>query len=401
MLSALIAPAYADSFLSVRWKQVFVDKLHWISTTVFLELLALCQFLPGPTSTQLSFALGITQKGVTGGLFSGALFQYPGLILSAIVGVGAANYLKNPRPWLLGLTAGGLAPAGVALVASAAKSLTYKTCNDKVTMAINAGVVVITYYYHPGWIFPVLLVIGGIITLIQNRKKTITSSDEDVVDKLGVNRVVGVGLIATWLILLIVSVVVRAKTAYATHRVFHWWEAFFRIGSLIWGGGQVVLPMLDNAIVAPGWISPLDFYTGLALIQAFPGPLFNLSAYLGAIIAHNAGVFELVGIIVCWVGLFAPGVLLVFGVLPLWAMFRHWQVYRRALPGINSAAVGLIVVAVFQLGLKIIDQSPFPIATLSIGIIAFGLTDIFDVPAPLVVLAGGVLGIIGWVCGMH
>ena len=137
----------------------------------------------------------------------------------------------------------GLAPAGVALVASAAKSLTYKTCKDTTTMAINTASAIIVLYYSPGWMFPVLLVVGGLITLYQNRKVTTMVSEEDVVEKLGVGRVIGAILCLIWLVVLIISVVVRSKTAYATNKIFHWWEAFYRIGSLIWGGGQVKLSL--------------------------------------------------------------------------------------------------------------------------------------------------------------
>ncbi|KAL0039433.1 hypothetical protein WJX79_008119 [Trebouxia sp. C0005] len=325
------------------FQKVLVENLQWLTPTLFLELLALCQLMPGPTSTQMSFVIGITQQGVTGGLLSGLLFQLPGLLLASACGIGAANFLKDPAPWLRCVTSGGLAAVGVALVASAAKSLTHSTCKNKITLAVNATTA------------------------------TIVSA----------------------------SVFILEGTQYGTYKAFHWWGTFFKIGSLIFGGGQVVLPMLDSAVVEPGWISESDFLTGIALVQAMPGPLFNIAAYVGAIIAANANMNGLTGIMTCWVGLFAPGILLIYGLLPWWARFRQLDIYRRALPGVNAAAVGLIVAAVFQLGLKVHANSPFPTATVSIGIVGFALVDALDVPPALVVLVGAVLGLAGWVCNLH
>jgi chromate transporter len=146
-----------------------VEKLRWITSAVFLELLALAQCLPGPTSTQVSFALGVVQKGVPWGLLSGILFQYPGFIIAALCGAGVANFLRNPRPWLRGLLAG-LGSMGVALVASAAKSLTFSTCKDTVTMIINAVAAVVSFYYPVTWIFPALILAGGLTTLVTRWK---------------------------------------------------------------------------------------------------------------------------------------------------------------------------------------------------------------------------------------
>lgn len=163
----------------------------------------------------------------------------------------------------------------------------------------------------------------------------------------------------------------------------------------------MVLPMLDSAVVGRGWISEADFLTGIALVQAMPGPLFNIAAYVGAIIATNANESGVIGVIVCWIGLFAPGILLLYGLLPWWVKFRQFSIYRRALPGVNAAAVGLIVAAVFQLGMKVHSNSPIPDASICIGIIGFVLVDALDVSAPLVVLLGAVLGVVGWAAKMH
>ncbi|EIE20647.1 CHR family transporter: chromate ion [Coccomyxa subellipsoidea C-169] len=397
------------------FQKVFVEKLKWLSSTVFLELLGLSQCLPGPTSTQVSFAIGVVHKGVTGGLMTGVLFQYPGFLIASLVGAGAANFLKNPAPWLEGIVAG-LAAVGVALVASAAKGLTYGTCKDRTTMIINAVAAIISYYFPATWIFPTLILAGGVVTLFTLRKRLLWGGDfetnftveqvskasaADRIEKLGVSRAVGLVLIAAWAIVLVLTIVFRRRTDYAERKELYWWEAFYRTGSIIFGGGQVVLPLLQNEVVATGWVSQADFLTGLALVQAMPGPLFNFAAYLGAVIAYNAGVSVVAGIFICWVALFAPGILLIYGFMPWWGGFRHFQVYRRMLPGLNSAAVGLIVASVFSLTFQIYAASPFPNTTICIGIIGFALVDFVGCPAPLAVLIGGVCGVIGWAAHMH
>lgn len=136
----------------------------------------------------------------------------------------------------------GLAAVGVALVASAAKSLTYSTCKTTVTAAINAAAVVTVFYYSPTWIFPVLLIAGGLVTLIVGQQNSTASIAEDAVPSVGVGRRLGSVLVLMWLVILVASAAVRQSTSYSSHKVFHWWETFYRIGSLIFGGGQVQQP---------------------------------------------------------------------------------------------------------------------------------------------------------------
>ena len=144
--------------------------------------------------------------------------------------------------WIEFLNAG-LAAVGVALVASSAKSLTHSTCKSKATMAINAFVAVGVYFYSPTWVFPVLLVAGGCVTLITCRNNSFPSIDEDVADSIGVGKLLGSGLVLVWVVLLVASVAMREGTSYGSHKLLHWWETFYRIGSLIFGGGQVNLTL--------------------------------------------------------------------------------------------------------------------------------------------------------------
>jgi len=423
------------------FQKLFVDKLRWCTYLVFTELLMLGQCMPGPTSTQMGFALGVLKKGLSGGLVSGILFQGPGLLILSIIGWAAARVLGKDIEWLNGIVAG-LAAAGIALVASAAVSLSRNICKTTLLKVIATAAAVIAYYYPKPWTFPACIIAGGIITILIMRKNIINVSDASVgVDRLGFNKLGGGALIALWVAVLVATIIATAETEYLDQRELHWFAAFYRTGSVIFGGGQVVLPMLYNDVVNAdcldqsrrccpadltldmatnttmfeicdnegadynpdckcSWMSGNQFYAGLAVSQAMPGPLFNFAAYLGAVIAQNAGVFAIAGIAICWIALFSPGILLIFAILPFWGSFRKWQLYRRALPGLNSAAVGLIISSVFQLSLNAYVSSPFPKTSICIGIIAFAATDVLKIPAPLVVLGGAALGVLGWGAGM-
>jgi chromate transporter len=411
----------------------------WMTRGVFSELLALGQCMPGPTSTQMSFAIGTTQRGVMGGLTSGGLFQYPGLILMTLAGTGAAEALVNPSKALRAFTAG-VSAAGVGLVVSAADGLARSQGGKtRVTKMLCATSAVVAYYHRTAWLFPSLIVFGGVVTAMEARWKKrkektdarsadVAAADRDAEDvaHLGLKPWAGAALIAAWIVTLITLGIVVSNTSYESNKELHWFEAFWRTGSIIFGGGQVVLPLLLNDVVqydttcsardavtnactayaktetATSWITEEQFFAGLGVVQAMPGPLFNLSAYIGAVAAKRAGVNVIVGVMCCWFGLFGPGVMLIFAVLPFWGKFRKWDVYKRALPGLNASAVGLVVAAVFSIAFKVKDISPFPNASVCIGLICTFCAHVIKLPpgtwsliqAPLVVVLGGLLGLI-------
>lgn len=387
------------------FQRYFVERLKWCSLEVFTELFALGQCLPGPTSTQVSFAIGTVKKGVLGGLLSGALFQYPGAVVMTVVGAGAAAFLTNPPGWLEGIVAG-VSAVGVALVASASKGLLMKLCNTNTTAIIGTLAAGAAIYWSEPWLFPLLIAIGFIITNITDRKedRTLKGSDGGV-ESLGMGMWGGGALVVVWLAVLGV-VLALARTVYEHgDGPLNWFEVFFRTGSIIYGGGQVVLPMLLNDLVKKDdqgnelpntWVTEQQFYAGLGAVQAMPGPLFNFSTYLGCIIAIKFKYPFILGAVLAWFGLFAPGVMLMFGVLPFWKRFRTWNFYRRGLTGMNAVGVGLILASVFKMVVDVYRISPFPTASLCIGLFAFTAVDSLKIFEPLVVVGGILLGLLGW-----
>jgi chromate transporter len=387
-----------------------------MSTDVYAEIFALAQCMPGPSSTQVSFAAGIIKKGIRGGLLSGALFQYPGAVIMTAVGVFAARFLANPQGWLAGLTAG-VSAVGVAMVASAGKGMASKLCVGWLRTVICTVAIVVAYYHPKAYTFPALIIAGGLTTLLWSwiKKEPVAQSttDDTSIRSHGLSRLWGAALLALWVAVLIVSVVLANALKPNAPVLFKWWESFFRVGSVIYGGGQVVLPMLYNECVqqtcdaagactdAPNtFVTSKQFYAGLGIVQALPGPLFNFAAYLGAIMAMNTGYLFLWGTLLAWFGLFAPGVMIIFGIMPFWGKFRNWSVYKRALPGLNAAGVGLIIASVFSLALGAMNDSPFPLASVCIGVLAFTAVDQLALFEPAVVLAGAAVGVVAWALKM-
>ena len=409
---------------SLPLPQIFVERLRWLTAPVFTELFALSQCIPGPSSTQMAYSIGIIKKGPAGGLLSGLLcFQLPGAVLMALVGLGVARWLADPAPWLRGITTG-LGAAGVALIAVSGVALSTSCCKDRWTAAATTVTAIATFYYSAIWLMPVLILAGGLLTLAAYWRRDLSVASEDKhVESYGLPRWAGAVVVALWIAVLAAGLLAKRFIS-PSPLPLQWWNAWYTAGSLIFGGGQVVVPLLYGVVVqqdckqvglGPGgtapfksdctdkptsWVTTSDFYTGLAVIQAAPGPMFNFAAYLGAIMAKRAGIFPLVGILLGLLGLNAPGLLLLYGILPFWGRFRHWAPYRRALPGLNASAVGLVVSAAVRLALDVRSKAPWPDAASGIMMLAFAATHVFKVTPPLVVGGGGVLGAIAWAAKM-
>ena len=398
------------------YQRRFIEAKQWIPYSAFAELIALAQCLPGPSSTQVAFALGALRRGVPGGLLTGVCFQHAGLILMSLAGIFGAKLSTSgdETTWLDALT-NGLSSGGIGLVIDASFNLVTKLCQTPLTQVICALATSAAYLFTKPWLLPLLIVGGGIATALHDRFKNPASDEgesnsneqagndgdeghESVTRRLGLSPKAGAGIVVAWLVLLGGTGIASSLVPYRKAPELHWASSFVRVGSFIFGGGFVAMPLLISELEAGerNLVSNKEFLLGLSLVQSAPGPLFNLSAYLGAIIAQNQGRPVMLGIIICWTGLFLPGVLLIFAALSFWSTFRRWQLYRDALRGFNAGAAGLLCAAAVQLYHRVRGVSPFGRVTTFIVVLVFAAVRIMKVPAPAGIVAGGVAGLVAF-----
>lgn len=416
--------AFGDLPAVGYFQKRFVDKLRWLSASLFVELFALGNCLPGSTSSQLAFSLGLVKKGLLGGLLSGVLFQLPGAILMTCLGLFSESVLQQSPSWMKFITSG-LSAAGVALVASSTKNMMVMLCNEKLYALVCTMAACATIIWPYPWMFALTIFMGGLVTVIASRTSPTllsqprnTEEEQDELSGCGVSMGVGALLFLLWLALLVVLLVLVGVMKGGAPLPLQWMEVFYKTGSIIFGGGsgQVALPLLLNDLVSvnctavpagnpcpdadDSWVGSQEFFFGLAMVQAIPGPLLNLSAYLGVLMAQRSGVFFMGGAALTWTCMFLPSVLIMFSIIPYWTYFRKIQLYQRALPGLSSAGVGLIVAALFKMALDVHAISPFPTVSLCTILVCFTLVDQFSVFEPIVIISGGVLGLIAWMFGL-
>lgn len=357
----------------------FVERRHWLDEQRFVELLGLGQGLPGPTSTQMVVAVGAVRAGPLGGLVAFLCFLFPAAAIMTLAGLGVGQFLTagNRPVWL-----DGIQPATVALVAVAAWRLGRVVVNTRLTMGLMLLGAVVAILWRQPWVFPAVLAAGGLVTVVALRGKAGSApgdSDDSPLTSLGISRIAGALLLFLFFGLLIGLIVARLAFDRTPLELF---ESFYRMGALIFGGGQVVLPMMLTEVVDTGWVTEQQFLDGFALMLALPGPLFAFSAYLGAVAAGVPGAFIALG------GLFLPGILVIYAVLPFWNKVRRQRFVGSLLVGVNATAIGLVVAAVFLLWDRAV---PTPSAA-AIALLAFGAVAFFRVPAPLVIVGAGALG---------
>jgi len=414
-------------------QQQFVDKRDWLDTQMFAELFSLGSFMPGPTSTQVVIALGAVRGGYLGSAISYAMFQTPGFIVMTLAGLLASNYITTEtldQKWLR-YTLMGLTAAAIALIAIAAYSLGAKLCKTRLLKLLCILSASIAIYSSPyPWSYPIILAVSGLITILfenwERYKKRRHQQIQDVAPSTStaapnpqvtivpqkqykayftVTPVQGAMILSLFIFVLILAILLRKFIPDV--RAIQIFESFYRVGSYIYGGGQVVLPLLLTEVVVPGWVTEEQYFAGFALQQALPGPLFNFSAYLGAIaLGKQYGSLDIgrgiLGALIAWFGLFAPGIFLILGMLPFWKKFRNIQIIRDAMGGINASSIGLIVAAVFLLWTRGIytalrsSNNGFMV----ISILAFGACFFFNIPPPIAIPVGGLLGYLSQFIGV-
>ncbi|MFY0663163.1 MAG: chromate efflux transporter [Natronospirillum sp.] len=363
----------------------FVERRRWLSETRYAELVTLCQFLPGPASSQVGFALGLMRAGYLGALAAFVAFTLPSALALVLFALGAA--------WMAGPIGGGiimgLKVVAVSIVAHAVWGMARNLCPDRA----RAGIALVTVWIMlamSGPLGPIAaIVVGAALGLwLTASVDQPVSADVTQADNAAqpVSKWVGIASLSLFALLLVglpVLVLVNDSALLAVA------DAFYRAGALVFGGGHVVLPLLQTEIVAPGWVSADAFLAGYGAAQAVPGPLFTFAAYLGTVIP--TGFNPLIGATVALLAVFVPGFLLLIGVLPFWHQARQWQPVQAALRGANAAVVGILGAALYTPVWTSTVTDPMAFA---LALTGFVLLTVGKVPAWGVVILAAVGGVV-------
>ncbi|KAJ3128374.1 hypothetical protein HK098_004621 [Nowakowskiella sp. JEL0407] len=376
---------------------MFVTKKKWINETEFAELFAIANSLPGPASTELAFAIALLRAGVPFALYSFVLWSLPGGIVMALAGLGVASLGTTFPVWLQAIK-NGLVASALGLVALASYKLGNKLVTDRITQIINLISLSLSInFFTVAWLFPVLMIFGGLTTLIWSflesklkknpavdEKKNGTEAErqeteelvenenaspsetqlnlEEVVNERTIeapppkkdylNLTTGIIIVVFWVLLFVVAILLKSLTPYTSP-----WNVlgtFYYVGSIIFGGGPVVVPLLQGYVTQASWMSNSEFLIGFAIISVLPGPMFNFAAYCGALALRNS--YSGLSSLFAWIGIFFPGLILQIAVIPVWRQYRSLDAAKTIFRGVNAAAAGLLFSAVYLLSQNAIND---------------------------------------------
>jgi chromate transporter len=356
-------------------RREFVERRGWLDEAAYADIVALCQFLPGPASSQVAVTLGLRRAGLVGGLLAWLGFTGPSALamIGVAYGVDAAGAVAQ-APWLHGLKL-----VAVAVVAQAVWGMARTLCPDRprATLAVAGAVLALAEPGVAGQLGTIGL--GALVGLFGRREPDAPAVAEPPVAPAG--QVGAVAALAAFAALLL-GLPLLTDAGVGGHALALV-ATFYRAGALVFGGGHVVLPLLQQAVVPPGWIGNNLFLAGYGAAQAMPGPLFSFAAYLGA--AMSPGPRGWAGGLLCLVAIYLPSFLLLVGVLPFWERLRRRAPVRAALRGVNAAVVGLLLAALYT---PVWTSAVGSAAAFAIVILAFLALVAWRVPPWLVVLAG-------------
>ncbi|NEW05076.1 chromate efflux transporter [Paenibacillus sp. SYP-B3998] len=359
------------------FREEYVNRRKWLDEASYADLVALCQFIPGPASSQVGISIGMMRAGLLGGVASWLGFTLPSALALLIFAYVIRNYDVTQAGWLHGLMI-----VSVAVVAQAVWGMARSFIPDRARGSIALVTTIIVLVVPSA--FSQLIVIAAAALFgrfyFRRSEDTQTPDHRSYLSK----RIA----IISWVIffaLLIGLPLLRHQFPATWLAMF---DSFFRVGSLVFGGGHVVLPMLQAEVVPMGWVTDTQFLAGYGAAQAVPGPLFTFSAYLGTIM--NGWLGALIAVI----AMFLPSYLLVAGTLPLWGAIRRRPHFQAALKGIHAAVVGILIAALFH---PVWTSTIHTVYDFCLALAAFGLLMLWKLPPWIIVLvsaAGGAL--ISW-----
>ncbi|MFC5463442.1 chromate transporter [Lederbergia graminis] len=309
----------------------YIRRRKWMDEKSYADLVALCQFLPGPASSQVGIGIGVMRAGVLGGIVSFLGFTIPSVVALIAFALILQGFDIGDAGWIHGLKI-----VAVAVVAHAIMGMATKLAPDLKRKAIALLALVVTLIWQTAYTQIGVILIAALIGYLIYKNQN--SEDSNKI-KFPVSRKFGIICLTLFFGLLIVLPILREVTTLDWIAMF---DSFYRSGSLVFGGGHVVLPLLEREFVPTGWLSEEAFLAGYGAAQAVPGPLFTFAAYLGAVMNGWAG-----GLLAT-LAIFLPAFLLILGTLPFWDQLRRNPKVKAALMGVNAAVVGILIAAFYQ-----------------------------------------------------
>lgn len=356
----------------------FVRRRGWLDDAAYADLVALCQFLPGPASSQVVFGLGMRRAGICGALGASVCFLLPSALLMIAFGYGISAFAGlADAGWVHGLKL-----AAVAVVGQAVWGMWRKLCPDGPRIVICLAAATVLIATHVAWLQIGVIAGGAIAGWVLFRRVELPSLSDDLAGARGHRG--AVAALAAFALLLFLPPIAARSMGWRDIAVF---DSFYRSGSLVFGGGHVVLPLLREEIVPRGWVDENAFLAGYGAAQAVPGPLFSFAGYLGAVIYRENRAW--LGGMWCLLGIFLPGWLLIGGALPFWHRIRARIWAQAGLRGVNAAVVGVLVAALYS---PLITEGVRSVRDAVVCCVAFGLLALGRVPPVAVVMGCAAAG---------
>lgn len=351
----------------------YVKRKKWMDEKTYADLVALCQFLPGPASSQVGIGIGIIRSGLLGGMLAWIGFTMPSVIAlilfaSLLQGVDVLN-----AGWIHGLKV-----VAVVVVAHAVLGMGQKLAPDRGRATIAVAAMIVTLLWQGALSSVVVIIIASIIGLVFYKKE----GDNVSIVAVPISKTTGIISFILFLGLLFLLPVLRHVSTMESIAVF---DSFYRAGSLVFGGGHVVLPLLEKEVVSMGWVSKEEFLAGYGATQAVPGPLFTFAAYLGAVM----GGWSMA--LLATIAIFLPAFLLVVGALPFWSILRSNPKVQGALVGANAAVVGILLAALYD---PIWTSSILGAKDFALAAVLFCMLQFWKLPPWVIVVAGALGGML-------
>ncbi|MEC2160793.1 chromate efflux transporter [Virgibacillus halodenitrificans] len=354
------------------FKEEYIDRRKWLDDRTYADIIAICQFLPGPASSQVGISIGMLRGGLLGGLVSWFGFTIPSVIVLIVFALLYQTFTLDDASFIHSLKI-----VAAAVVLHALIGLGKKLTPDKTRLAIAIIAASIMLLYPTAWMQILIILGAGLVGL-----KLFTHLAGTNVQPFHVNISKKLGLTSLGILisLLILLPILNRFTDNPLVTIF---DTFFRVGSLVFGGGHVVLPMIERELVPTGFLTANEFLAGYGMAQAVPGPLFTFSSYLGTMMEG------VLGAVVATIGIFLPSFLLIIAALPFLNELRKRASFQGILMGVNASVVGILLAAFYD---PVIKSSILSASDFALAVILFGLLNIWKVPAWLIVILGVVGG---------